>query len=99
MTIQLCPNRTAAKPVDLLPWADPYIAQLFADAGLVSDAAPSESPLRAAWQDARAACKASLDAMLPSESWRVKSPRRARLSRTRRTKPARLLARCKAPAA
>ncbi len=99
MTNQPCHDRAANQPVDLLPWADPYIAQLFADAGLVSDTAPTESPLRAAWQDVRVACEASLDAMLPGESRRIRSPRRVRLSRMRRTEPAHSLARCKAPAA
>lgn len=99
MTSQLCPNRAAAQPVDLLPWADPYIAQLFAEAQLIGDATPSESPLRAAWQDVRVACKASVDAMRPNEPRRIKSPRRARLARTRRTEPERMLARCTVPAA
>jgi hypothetical protein len=99
MTNQPCRTHAATKPVDLLPWADPYITQLFAEARLVSDTAPSESPLRAAWQDVRVACEASLDAMLASESWRIKSPRRGRFSRKRRTEPAHLSARCKVPAA
>ena len=66
MTTQFCNRPTNAQSVDLLPWADPYIVQLFADAQLVSEECDSQSPLRTAWEDTRAACGSSLETVVSS---------------------------------
>lgn len=100
MADQSCCRSIADGRVDLLPWADPYIVQLFAEAGLVTDGDTSQSPLQSAWQDARAACGPGLEAVFYGRARRVRpSGGRRQVSRKRRTEPARSLVRCKAPVA
>ena len=85
---------TQCTTIDLLPWADPYIAQLFADAHLVDIVEPQESPLHAAWRGVRVACETSLRSMLPKAPGGLKARRPARPSRKRRTGFAHSLASC-----
>lgn len=99
MADQSCCRSGVDTRIDLLPWADPYIVQLFAEAGLVGDAPEPESPLRAAWQVTRTACGPDLQAVFYTETRRIRSRRGSRpVFRKRRTEPARSLARSKAPA-
>lgn len=100
MAKQSCCRSGADGRVDLLPWADPYIVQLFAEAGMVTETRKTQSPLKNAWQDARATCGTDIEAMSYSRARRVRPTDLSRpASRRRRTESARSLARCKAPVA
>lgn len=100
MADQSCCRSGADGCVDLLPWADPYIVQLFAEAGIVTETRKARSPLKNAWQDARAACGTEVEAMSYGRTRRVRPTELRRpVSRRRRTESARSLARCKVPVA
>jgi hypothetical protein len=82
---------------DLLPWADPYIMQLFAESeqwsrsGLLSEpSARTAERLPEAAGDADAV----VTAQFCSESWQINAPRRPAAVRRRRIESERLLARC-----
>ena len=81
------PQFGSASSADLLPWVDPYITQLFAEAELVELVAShqrADSP------------RSTLEgrAGLPSDDWDVRPVARAAASPRRRTESARLLAHC-----
>jgi hypothetical protein len=71
--------------IDLLPWADPYIMQLFLEAEMLGDrdvAGSGRNP------------QAAVAAPLNGASWGLNSPRRPSLPRRRRTESERSLVRC-----
>lgn len=77
--------------MDLLPWADPYIMQLFQEAELVGESAaavPAPAPVCRRYPEVSSA--ASVD----DETRSISSIRRSPLPRRRRTETERLLVRC-----
>lgn len=77
--------------IDLLPWADPYIMQLFLEAEMLGGSAQFESAAPAAC-DGRSP-QTSVAAPLNGESWGINPNRRPALPRRRKTESARLLVR------
>lgn len=81
--------------IDLLPWADPYIMQLFAESeqwgrfGLVDSAGEVKRA-----PDPAGSAEPAITAPFCSESWRVNATRRPTTPRRRRTESERSLARC-----
>ncbi len=85
---------TAAHSTDILPWADPYIMRLFAEAELVEpadDAKPSPHRDR---MELPSGQKATGEAVFSNASWTIRPLRRSLVPRTRRTGSEHLLARC-----
>ena len=83
----MSPNRRQPSGVDLLPWADPYIAQLFAEAERIELAARATRPEEVA-DDALGS------APDPAYEWDFRPPACGAATRRRRTESARSLARC-----
>ena len=80
--------------IDLLPWADPYIMQLFLEADMLGSSGDFESvTVQAAGSDGRSP-QMSVAAPLNGDSWRVNSTRRPARPRRRRTESERMLVRC-----
>ena len=80
--------------IDLLPWADPYIAQLFVEAGLLvhpglSESAPSA---RLPTSDRRSQPAAANGGNI--RSWAIRPNPRRSTPRRQRTEAEHLLARC-----
>jgi hypothetical protein len=79
--------------VDLLPWADPYIMQLFLEAEMLEDGdEPGAASAPAAGFGAHS--PQAVAAALRGDSWGINSNRRPPLPRRRRTESERLLVRC-----
>lgn len=77
--------------MDLLPWADPYIMQLFQEAELAGESAAAvAAPAPACRRHSEVSSAASLG----DETRGVSSIRRSPLPRRRRTETERLLVRC-----
>lgn len=92
MTIANRRHRNAS--ADLLPWADPYILQLFAEAELI-EAENESQPHRRSTPCSMASCgNADIEAVFAGEVWRVTPLRRVSMSRTQRTAAVRQLAPC-----
>lgn len=79
--------------VDLLPWADPYIAQLFRDADLLDEPSPVVHPRRGKTVAGREA-GAMIETVLSSDEWQLNPMSRQRLNRSRRVEPERPMAHC-----
>jgi hypothetical protein len=75
--------------IDLLPWADPYIMQLFLEAEMLGDRDVAGSA-RSGGRHPQAVVAGPLN----GDAWGVNSPRRPSLPRRRRTESDRLLVRC-----
>ena len=85
---------TDARSLDLLPWADPYIMQLFAEAEVLETVDDTESVTCRDKPELPAGEKATSEAVFRSDSWTIRPLRRSAVSRTRRTGSEHLLARC-----
>jgi len=87
-------RQSSTQAVDLLPWADPYILQLFAEAEMVRH----EEDECADWEESTVrvheAGPASVETVLTHDSWRITPLRRSSVSRRRRTESAPRLAPC-----
>ena len=83
-----------AQSMDLLPWADPYIMQLFAEAELLETADDSKSVTRRDKPELPAGEKATGEAVFSNDSWRIRPLRRSAATRTRKTESEHLMARC-----
>jgi hypothetical protein len=77
--------------VDLLPWADPYIMQLFLESERLEDRGVS---VAASTESGGRSSQAAVAAPLSSDSWGINPTRRPSLPRRRRTESERLLVRC-----
>ena len=82
------------KPVDLLPWADPYIARLFAEARLLDEDTDCSSSAARSLSNVAAGGKATSEAIMGSGTWRISPLRRQEDSRRRRTESEHLMAHC-----
>jgi hypothetical protein len=95
MTNQTCRCSTIARSADLLPWADPYILQLFEEA---ERARREEVAEWGNWTDddyKTVSVEASgVETRNSRDPWRVNRPRRLPVSRRRRTEFALELAPC-----
>jgi hypothetical protein len=82
--------------IDLLPWADPYILQLFAESEQWSRFGLSEPTAGTAERlpDQAGSADAVLSAEFRSESWRINTPRRPSAPRRRKIESECLLAHC-----
>jgi hypothetical protein len=85
---------TTPQPVDLLPWADPYILQLFRDSHLLEEGTDDGSASLSGQPAVTPGEKASSEAVLTGRSWSIRPLNRCADSRTRRTGSGRLMARC-----
>jgi hypothetical protein len=96
MITQTCRCSTFAPSADLLPWADPYIIQLFEEAELVHREEISDLTGTRREDGCSVPCgePASVDAGGARDPWRVIRPRRLAVSRRRRTEFALQLAPC-----
>ncbi len=95
MSTQAFRHSTVARSADLLPWADPYIVQLFAEAELIQQDENSEQ----AWEESPAVQRVVgsttvVEAVLTRDAWRITSLRRPSISRRRRTESVPPLAPC-----
>jgi hypothetical protein len=84
---------STAMPSDLLPWADPYILQLFTEAALAEAQAPTGKA-----RDAGSTCvagrgEAVAEARFDGDAWAIIMPHSA-IARRQRTGSARQLAPC-----
>ena len=79
--------------IDLLPWADPYIMQLFLEAEMLGDGDEPGSAL-APSTGFGGRRPPEVAAALHGDSWGINSTRRPSLPRRRRTESERLLVRC-----
>jgi len=82
--------------IDLLPWADPYIIQLFAESEQWGRSAVS-APAAGTGErlpDQAGSADGVITAQFCSESWRISTPRRPSAPRRRRIESERLLAHC-----
>jgi hypothetical protein len=85
---------TEAQSADILPWADPYIMQLFSEAELLEtaeEAKPSPRRDRPVLSPGR---KATGVAEFRRSSWTIRPLRRSVAPRMRRTAAEHLMARC-----
>jgi hypothetical protein len=80
--------------VDLLPWADPYIMQLFRESDLLEDAAEAAPSPGAGNADVTSGGKATGEVVLSRHSWSIRPLNRSAEPRMRRTVPGHLMARC-----
>jgi hypothetical protein len=96
MITQTCRCSTFAPSADLLPWADPYIIQLFEEAELVHREEVTDWNATRREDGCGVPCgqPASVDAGGARDPWRVTRPRRLAVSRRRRTEFALQLAPC-----
>jgi hypothetical protein len=96
MTTQTCRRPNNARSVDLLPWADPYILQLFEEAELVrrEEAAESDDCLPRGCLSVQSAGPATVEAVFTRDDWHVTRPSRPPVSRRRRIEFALELAPC-----
>jgi len=96
MTNQTCRRSNDTRSVDLLPWADPYILQLFEEAELVRREALAESDdcLSRDHFSVPSAGPATVEAVFTRDNWRVTRPNRPPVSRKRRIEFALELAPC-----
>jgi hypothetical protein len=87
MINQTCRCSTFAPSADLLPWADPYIVQLFEEAEMVQreESTDLSGTQREDWCGASCSESGSVDAGGARDPWRVTRPRRLAVSRRRRT--------------
>jgi hypothetical protein len=85
---------TAAHSTDILPWADPYIMQLFAEAELLEPGDDSKPSPRRNRVELPSGQKATGEAVFSNDSWTIRPLRRSAVPRTRRTGSEHLLARC-----
>jgi hypothetical protein len=91
--LNICRTRQGLE-IDLLPWADPYIMQLFLEADMLGGSGEFESaPGPGTRSDGRNS-HMSVTAPLNDDSWGINSNRRPLLPRRRRTESERLLVRC-----
>jgi hypothetical protein len=96
MITQTCRCSTFAPTADLLPWADPYIIQLFQEAEMVHRVETTDLNGTRPEDEFGMSCSepASVDAGGARDPWRVTRPRRLAVSRRRRTEFALQLAPC-----
>jgi hypothetical protein len=96
MITQTCRCSTLAPSADLLPWADPYIVQLFEEAEMVRREEMADVDGKRRDDGCVEPCgePASVDAGSARDPWRVTRPRRLAVSRRRRTEFALQLAPC-----
>ena len=80
--------------IDLLPWADPYIMQLFLEAEMLGDAETPRAAFSPSTGFGRRRPQAEVAAPVNGDSWGINSPRQPSLPRRRRTESERLLVRC-----
>ncbi len=80
--------------IDLLPWADPYIMQLFLESETLGDGGEFESVAAPTLESDARNPHASVAAPLNGDSWGINPARRPSLPRRRRTESERLLVRC-----
>lgn len=80
--------------LDLLPWADPYIAQLFADARFERDAAGAEPAVSRVRAEVAHDAETVAAADFRRDGWTIRTIRRPAASRRQRIESERLLARC-----
>ncbi len=80
--------------LDLLPWADPYIVQLFADARFERDAAEDEPAARRTRAGIAHDAETVAAADFRRDGWAIRTIRRPASSRRQRIESERLLARC-----
>lgn len=97
MTIPTHAHPIVPAPADLLPWADPYIMQLFAEAELVEQ----EDIAEQSWDEGPVYREVSppanvVEAVLTRDAWKITNLRRPSVSRKRRTESAPPLAPCQA---
>ena len=83
----------APPAVDLLPWADPYIAQLFRDANLLEEEVAPAQSRRGKTVSGRNA-GATIETVLSSDGWQLSPMSRQRATRMQRSESAHQLARC-----
>lgn len=82
------------QPVDLLPWADPYIMQLFRESNLLEDATEAVGLAGAGETDVTPGGVATDEAVLTGQSWSIRPLTRSAGPRTRRTVSGHLTAHC-----
>ena len=82
------------QPVDLLPWADPYIMQLFRESHLLADTTDAAVSSGAGHADVTPGGKATGEAVLTGQSWSIKPLNRSAEPRTRRIVSGHLMAQC-----
>ena len=80
--------------VDLLPWADPYIMQLFRESNLLENATEAVGSSEADDANVTPGGKATNEAVLTGQSWLIRPLNRSAEPRTRRTVSGHLMARC-----
>jgi hypothetical protein len=80
--------------IDLLPWADPYIMQLFAESEQWNRSGLSEPAVGETRPETARSAPAVTTAQFCSESWSISAGRRPLTPRRRRIESERLLARC-----
>ena len=85
---------TVHQPVDLLPWADPYIMQLFTESRLLGDTADAAVSPGAGDAEVTLGGRATGEAVLTGQSWSIRPLNRAAGPRTRRTVSGHLMAQC-----
>ena len=83
-----------ARPVDLLPWADPYIMQLFAEGELLEATDDAKSVAGRDKPELPTGVTAASEAVFRSDSWTIRPLRRSAASRSRRTESEHLMAHC-----
>jgi hypothetical protein len=94
MSTQVECRSSATPSADLLPWADPYILQLFEEAELVTRENPAGPTDGASPLCVRPSEAAEIEAVFTRDAWRITSPRRSAIARRRRTESAPQLAPC-----
>ncbi len=82
------------QPVDLLPWADPYIMQLFRESRLLGDTADAAISSGVEDADLTPGGKATDEAVLTGQSWSIRPLNRSAEPRTRRIVSGHLMAQC-----
>lgn len=80
--------------MDLLPWADPYIMQLFLESEMLGESGATESAAGLSAGSGGHSAQAAVAAPLNDDSWGISLTRRPSLPRRRRIESERFRVRC-----